>query len=68
MVKGVLPISPSFLSSKSRKCFRCEISCRPLIVFSEKSSTMSAWVFENTDVIADFFRYSEEVVGCVYVG
>ena len=44
---GLLPISPSFLSSKSRKCFLLDISCKPLIVFSDQSSMISAWVLST---------------------
>ncbi len=43
----LLPMSPSFLSSKSRKRFRVEISCKPLMVSCDQSSIMSAWVLRT---------------------
>lgn len=43
----LLPMSPSFLSSKSRKCFLLDISPKPLMVFSDQSSMISAWVFRT---------------------
>ena len=44
---AVLPISPNFLSSKIKKCLFLDILLRPLMVFSEKSSIMSAWVLRT---------------------
>lgn len=43
----ILPMSPNFLSSNIKKRFLLDISLRPLIVFSEKSSIMSAWVLST---------------------
>lgn len=47
MGQCLLPISPSFLSSKSRKCFLLDISSKPLIVLSDQSSMISAWVLST---------------------
>lgn len=47
MQHHLLPISPSFLSSKRRKCFLLDIAFRPLIVFSDQSSMMSACVLST---------------------
>ncbi len=43
----LLPMSPSFLSSKSRKRFLFDISSKPLIVLSDQSSMISAWVLST---------------------
>ena len=43
----LLPMSPSFLSSKSRKRLRVDISCKRAIVFFDQSSMISAWVLRT---------------------
>ena len=47
MGRGLLPISPSFLSSNSKKRFRLDISCNPAMVFWDQSSMISAWVLRT---------------------
>ena len=44
---GLLPISPSFLSSNRRKRFRLDISRKPEMDFSDQSSMISAWVLSR---------------------
>lgn len=61
----LLPMSPNFRSSKIRNFFRRLISCRPVMVRSEKWSMMSACVFstqmESPTSSASFRRAEVEV-------